>query len=313
MQRHRSGARLRAERPRQRWWRARRINLHDGVLHERLRAHKLVVGGVVDDVQDTRLARAHLRTPREVARVQAHRTELRVAAAHAHGVHTLGANLRHRHLPAHLILALLVVDGLFATGKPALVQAATSDTHAAAAAAVRCWGPRPASGSEREAAQTRPSAVPVFATRAHRAAWYASDARRVGRAGGGARQAADDGQHGAAAGRAWQQRLAHERGRQTTRRGGNSWKRGGPPSEPTYLSSVGKGLFSNRRRPDMPALRMDEAPDLGQVVRPAARRTARCLAPPTDPGRCTRRERRAPDHGAVARRHARAASGTPRY
>merc|ERR1711934_603981 len=100
----------------------RRINLHDGVLHEGLRANQLVVGRVVDDVEDTRLACAYLRAPGEVARVQAHRPELGVATAATHSVHTLCANLRHRHLPTHLILALLVVNWFLATSEPALVQ-----------------------------------------------------------------------------------------------------------------------------------------------------------------------------------------------
>lgn len=39
----------------------RRVNLHNGVLHQRLRAHQLVVGGVVRDIQDARLARHGLR------------------------------------------------------------------------------------------------------------------------------------------------------------------------------------------------------------------------------------------------------------
>ena len=110
-------------------WRVRRVNLHDGVLDERLRAHKLVVRGVVHDLEDAGLPGADLRAPREVARVQAHRAELGVAAAHAHRVHALGADLGHRHLPAHVILPLLVVLGLLAAGQAALVQAVTADTH----------------------------------------------------------------------------------------------------------------------------------------------------------------------------------------
>ena len=61
----------------------RRVDLDDRGLHERLRAHELVVRGVVDDVEDARLARDGLRAPREVAVVEAERAELEVAAADA--------------------------------------------------------------------------------------------------------------------------------------------------------------------------------------------------------------------------------------
>ncbi len=55
-----------------------RVDHDDRVLHDRLRAHELVVAGVVDDVDDPRLARHRLRlarhglaAPGEVAGVEA--------------------------------------------------------------------------------------------------------------------------------------------------------------------------------------------------------------------------------------------------
>ena len=111
------------------WAAARRVNLHHGALDKRLCAHKLVVGGVVDDVEDARLPRAHLRPPREVPRVQPDAAELHVAAAAAHRVDALRANLGHRHLAAHLMLALLVVVRLLAARQPPLVLRIARDAH----------------------------------------------------------------------------------------------------------------------------------------------------------------------------------------
>lgn len=59
------------------------VDLHHRGLYQRLRPHQLVVGGVVDHVEDARLARDGLGAPREVAVVEAERAELEVAAADA--------------------------------------------------------------------------------------------------------------------------------------------------------------------------------------------------------------------------------------
>lgn len=110
---------------------ARCIDLDDGALHERLRAHELVVRGVVHHIQDARLARADLRTPGDVASVDADAAELHVAAAAAHRVDALRTDLGHGHLPTHLMLALLVMVRLLAARQPPLVLRVARDAHGA--------------------------------------------------------------------------------------------------------------------------------------------------------------------------------------
>lgn len=46
------------------------VNGHNGVLHQSFGSHQLVVGCIVDDIDDTSLACASFRSPREVTGVQ---------------------------------------------------------------------------------------------------------------------------------------------------------------------------------------------------------------------------------------------------
>lgn len=68
------------------------INLDDGGLGEGVGADKLVVGGVVDDTDDTGLLGDALRAPREVTGVETQSTELAVSTAGADKMDTLSAN-----------------------------------------------------------------------------------------------------------------------------------------------------------------------------------------------------------------------------
>merc|ERR1719282_1740692 len=106
-----------------------RVHLHDGVLHEGLRAHQLVAAGVIDDVQDAHLLGAVLGSPREVAAVQPQRPVLHVAAAAANGADALGAQLAVRPRAAHLVLALLLVDVPAAARLAVLVARVAGDSH----------------------------------------------------------------------------------------------------------------------------------------------------------------------------------------
>jgi len=109
----------------------RRVDDDDGTLHERVRTHKLVVGRIVDDVQNTSLASAVLRAPRKVTGVQAQRAVLDVAPTASHLSHSnVGRELRVRRLTAELVFSLLSPRLLLATGGPALVQAVSRDTYA---------------------------------------------------------------------------------------------------------------------------------------------------------------------------------------
>lgn len=82
----------------------RGVDSDDGALHERLGTNKFVVGRVVNDIQDARLARARLRTPREVTSVEAERAVLDVTAAASHLTHgDVGGELRVRRLTTELV------------------------------------------------------------------------------------------------------------------------------------------------------------------------------------------------------------------
>ena len=97
------------------------VNHHNGVLNEGLGSDQLVVGGVVDDVDDPGLAGDALGAPGEVALVEPEGTVLLVAAPHPQGVDPLGGELGHRGGPGQLELPLLPDGGLLASGGPALV------------------------------------------------------------------------------------------------------------------------------------------------------------------------------------------------
>lgn len=107
----------------------RGVDLDDGAAGQRVGADQLVVGRVVGDGNDTRLACAALRGPRKVARVEAQSAVLVVAAAGADGVNTLGADTGVGTLAASLESALLPVVGTLGTGGGALVTGVARDTH----------------------------------------------------------------------------------------------------------------------------------------------------------------------------------------
>jgi hypothetical protein len=68
------------------------IDLDNGGAGQGVGTDKLVVGGVVDDTDDTGLLGDTLRTPGEVAGIETEGAELAVAAAGADEVDTLSAN-----------------------------------------------------------------------------------------------------------------------------------------------------------------------------------------------------------------------------
>ena len=106
----------------------RRVDLDDAILHERLRAHELVVRRVVDHVQNTGLARADLGAPGVVARLEAERAELLVAASSSNFGDLLDADFGVRRRPPELELALLAVVEALAARGAALVLNTAGDT-----------------------------------------------------------------------------------------------------------------------------------------------------------------------------------------
>jgi len=108
------------------------IDLADGTLDESLGTDQFVVGGVVDDVEDTALAGDVLGTPGEVALVQTESAELQVATTTADGADTLGLTvdeLGHGGGAANLELALLLMDVAATAGQAMLVTGITTNTH----------------------------------------------------------------------------------------------------------------------------------------------------------------------------------------
>lgn len=105
------------------------VDLDDAALDERVGTHKLVVRGVVDDTENTRLGSDVLGTPGKVARLETQSAVLKVATTNADSVDALGTDTRVGSLTTELEGALLTVVGAASTGGRSLVSRVTSDTH----------------------------------------------------------------------------------------------------------------------------------------------------------------------------------------
>ena len=105
------------------------IDQDNGVLHEGLGTHKLVVGGVVGAVEHTRLGRHSLSAPSEVAGIAAKSASLDVTAAATHVDHLFGAELGHGGNSAHFKLSLFLVDRHAAARSSPLVPRVPRNTH----------------------------------------------------------------------------------------------------------------------------------------------------------------------------------------
>lgn len=100
-------------------WKA--VDEDDAVLHQGLGSDQLVVGGIVDHINDPGLACAALRAPREVTNVQPQSTVLLVATADPHRVDTTRSDLCVCRWAPKLILSLLVVGLAFTAGLAAFM------------------------------------------------------------------------------------------------------------------------------------------------------------------------------------------------
>merc|ERR1719278_142494 len=97
------------------------VDNDDSVLDEGLGPDQLVVGGIVDDVDDPGLAGDALGAPGEVASVEPEGAVLLVAPPHPQGVDPLGRQLGHGGRSGQLELPLLPDWGPLASGSPALM------------------------------------------------------------------------------------------------------------------------------------------------------------------------------------------------
>ena len=104
------------------------INQHNGPLDQGLCADKLVVGGIVGNVEHTNFASANFRAPRKVSAVKSEGTKFLVSAATANFVNARLANLGHGRRTSELKLALLAVLGATASRLTALVPSFASNT-----------------------------------------------------------------------------------------------------------------------------------------------------------------------------------------
>ena len=101
----------------------------DGVLHQGLGADELVVGRVVDDVDDTGLASDRLGAPGEVSGVETEGSVLLVSSADANGVDSLRPELGHGSRTSQLELSLHADRVALAAGGAALMPVVARDTH----------------------------------------------------------------------------------------------------------------------------------------------------------------------------------------
>mmetsp|Transcript_30906 Transcript_30906/g.68441 ORF Transcript_30906/g.68441 Transcript_30906/m.68441 type:complete len:229 (+) Transcript_30906:164-850(+) len=116
------------------------INLDDGVLHQSLGTDKLVVRGVVGHIQNADLAGDSLSAPGKVAVVKTQSPELVVATTHTNLPNShVGGQLGVSRHTSHLIFLLLAPVLLATTGRPALMQRVTGDTHLGALRCTKSW------------------------------------------------------------------------------------------------------------------------------------------------------------------------------
>lgn len=104
------------------------IDLDDSALDEGLGTDEFVVRGVVDDIDNTGLARDGFAGPGEGTRVQAESTELGVTTADTDSVDALGTELGVGRLTAKFELSLLAELRTLGTSVRTLVTAITANT-----------------------------------------------------------------------------------------------------------------------------------------------------------------------------------------
>lgn len=115
------------------------IDLDDGALDEGLGTDEFVVGGVVDDIDDTGLARDGFAGPGEGTRVQTESTVLDVTTTDTDGVDALLTKLGVGGLTTKFELSLLTIVSTLGTSVRTLVTAITANTCKIATKG-RVWG-----------------------------------------------------------------------------------------------------------------------------------------------------------------------------
>jgi len=105
------------------------IDENNGVLHEGLGSHQLVIRRVVDGIKYTSLGRRTLGAPREATMVNPESTALDLATSAANIDGLLGTELGHSRHSSHFELSLFLVDWHAATRGSPLVPRVPRNTH----------------------------------------------------------------------------------------------------------------------------------------------------------------------------------------
>ena len=105
------------------------INLHNGVADKSVGTHKLVVGGVVHNIEDAGAGGDTLSGPGKVPGLKTESTTLDEAVPAADKVDDLGPDTGHGRLAPDLEFSLLAVSFALATGCTVLVDRVTGDGH----------------------------------------------------------------------------------------------------------------------------------------------------------------------------------------
>ena len=106
-----------------------RVDLDDSAQCERIGADQLIVGSVVHDVEDSRLASDAFAAPGVVAAVEAQSSEFEVASAAPDSVDALGAQASVGGLASLLEGTLFLVDGHSPARQAALVSGVSGYAH----------------------------------------------------------------------------------------------------------------------------------------------------------------------------------------
>lgn len=98
-----------------------RVNFDNATLDKCIGTDQFVVGGVVDDSNDTSLLGNRLRRPGKVSSFQTESSKLQVSSTNTDRVDTLGSNLGISRLTSKLELSLLAILSSLGTSEVALV------------------------------------------------------------------------------------------------------------------------------------------------------------------------------------------------
>ena len=105
------------------------INGDDAVLDDSLGSDKLIVSGVVDDIQNSGLSGEGLGAPGEVSSINSECSEFVVSTSSSDWSDSLGTKLGVGWLSTHLELSLLLMNWHSSTGGSSLVSRVSVDSH----------------------------------------------------------------------------------------------------------------------------------------------------------------------------------------